>query len=306
METINKKRKIGQRGDQLFQVALLAWPLLQFAVFYVLVNLNSFKLAFEGINGGFSLEHFEFVFSAQMFPEVMDAVKTSLLFYLISTGVSVPLGLLFAFYIYKKAWGGKMFRFFLFLPSILSSMVMVILFHTFMSTALGDLLHNWFGMATDTKQMMNMTKASSYTPVLFFHIWISFGTTTLVYSNKMGELSPETVEAAQLDGVSNLQEFWYIVLPFAFPTISVFLVTGLATIFANQYNLFSFYKSQIGFDAGSLGYYLFNLVQDPTASGNWDSVVFHRASALSLLITSVVIPVAMTARWALDKFGPQE
>ena len=306
MQAIHKKRKIGQRGDQLFQIALLAWPLIQFAVFYIFVNLNSFRLAFQGMGGGFSFEHFQYLFSDSMFPEVIGALKTSLLFYAISTVISVPLGLLFAFYIYKKAWGGKTFRFFLFLPSILSSMVMVVLFQTFMSEALGDLLHGWFGANTGEKQMLNMTKSSSYKAVMFFHIWISFGTTTLIYSNKMGELSPETVEAAHLDGVNNLQEFWYIVLPFAFPTVSVFLVTGLATIFANQYNLFAFYGGQIGFDAGSLGYYLFNIVQDATANKLWNSEVFHRASALSLLITAVVIPVAMTARWALDKFGPQE
>ena len=128
----------------------------------------------------------------------------------------------------------------------------------------------------------------------------------LYYSNKMGELSPETLEAAHLDGVNSFQEFIYIVLPFAFPTASVFLVTGVATICTNQYNIFSFYGGSVAFDSGTMGYYLFNLVQDYASRNVWDVVWFNRAAALSLIVTLIVVPITMGIRWVLDKYGPQE
>ena len=161
-------------------------------------------------------------------------------------------------------------------------------------------------MNTTGKVYFDVTSRSSYVPILFFFIWTNFGTTTLIYSNKMGELPPETLEAAQLDGANSIQEFMHVVLPFAFPTVSVFVVTGLATIFSNQYNLFSFFGGTIAFDSGTMGYYLFNLVQDFASNGIFDVVAYNRASALSLLITVIVIPIALTARWALEKFGPQD
>ena len=306
MSTSVKKMTKGQRGDFLFHLALIAWPILQFIVFYIVVNVNSFKLAFEGVYGGFSFEHFKYVFSDAMFPAVKDALLTSLEFFVITTVISVPLGLLFAYYIFKKAVGGKMFRFFLFLPSIVSSMVMVVLFSEFLDTAAADILFDWFGINLKGQALFNALDRSSYKAVLFFYIWTNFGTTTLIYSNKMSELPPETLEAAQLDGVNSFQEFIYIVLPFAFPTASVFLVTGVATICTNQYNIFSFYGGSVAFDSGTMGYYLFNLVQDYASRNVWDVVWFNRAAALSLVVTVIVIPITLGVRWVLDKYGPQE
>ena len=289
-----------RKGDLIFHLALLAWPILQFVVFYVVVNLNSFKLAFEKPVGGEWIDNFKFIFSDSMFPQVIKAVLTSLEFYAITTVISIPLGLLFAYYIFKKAVGGKVFRFFLFLPSIISSMVMVVLFQNVLSLGMQDIMN------TTGKVYFDATSRSSYIPILIFYIWTNFGTTTLIYSNKMGELPPETLEAAQLDGANSVQEFIHVVLPFAFPTVWVFVVTGLATIFSNQYNLFSFFGGTIAFDSGTMGYYLFNLVQDFASNGIFDVVAYNRASALSLLITVIVIPIALTARWALEKFGPQD
>lgn len=305
MRTRTKIAK-GQRGDFIFHVSLLVWPLLQFFIFYIIVNLNSFKLAFEGAGGGFTLANFKFVFSETMFPAVIRSVLTSLEFYVVTTAVSVPLGLLFAYYIYKNAAGGKLFRLFLFLPSIVSSMVMVVLFSQFIGIAGADILLDVFGVDLKNKALFNVLERSSYKAVLFFYIWTNFGTTTLIYSNKMCELPPETTEAAQLDGVNSWQEFFYIVLPFAFPTVSVFLVTGVATFFTNQYNLFSFYAGSIAFDSGTMGYYLFNLVQDFASRNVWDAEWFNRAAALSILVTLIIIPVTLTIRWVLEKFGPQE
>lgn len=299
MEATKKKMTKAKKNDLIFHLSLLVWPLLQFAVFYVAVNFNSFKLAFEATTGGKWMDNFKFVFSSAMFPEVLKSVLTSIEFYVITTVVSVPLGLLFAYYIYKKAIGSKMFRFFLFLPSMISSMVMVVLFQNMIGLGMFDILN------TD-KLLFNITARSSYVWIIVFYIWTNFGTTTLIYSNKMGELSPETIEAAQLDGANSIQEFLYIVLPFAFPTVSVFLVTGIATIFTNQYNLFSFFGGTIPFDAGTIGYYLFNMVQDLATNGVFDHVAYNRAAALSLVVTMVVIPVTMGVRFLTEKYGPQE
>ena len=176
----------------------------------------------------------------------------------------------------------------------------------FLDTAAADILFDWFGINLKGQALFNALDRSSYKAVLFFYIWTNFGTTTLIYSNKMSELPPETLEAAQLDGVNSFQEFIYIVLPFAFPTASVFLVTGVATICTNQYNIFSFYGGSVAFDSGTMGYYLFNLVQDYASRNVWDVVWFNRAAALSLVVTVIVIPITLGVRWVLDKYGPQE
>ena len=306
MSNVTKKKGIGRKGDLIFHWALLIWPLLQFAVFYIAVNFNSFKMAFERVEGQSFFYYFENIFDAKyMWHDVLGAVKTSVIFYVISMVISVPLALLFAYYISKKLWGGKVFRLFLFLPSIVSSMVMVVLFHQFVDKALGTIWQDVFN-SSDKPLLISPSNPDSYVSVMLFYIWTNFGTTTLIYSNKMAEISPETLEAAQLDGATSWQEFFYIVLPFTYPTLSVFLVTGFATIFTNQYNLFSFFGSGLGFDTGTMGYYIFNAVQDAAGKGSYDANVFNQYAALSIVVTAVLVPMTLGLRWALDKFGPQE
>lgn len=311
MVKTKKKSSIGRRGEMIFQACLLAWPILQFCVFYIGVNANSFAMAFgpdANVNYSGFFGNFKYVFN-EMWPDIVQSMGMSVLFYVITTAISVPLALLFAYYIYKKCWGSTFFRLFLFLPSILSSMVMVTLFHKFVDSGLIAMVADIVGKEySEVGAIVDWKSTSSYTWVIFFYLWIGFGTTTLIYSNKMSEISPEMVEAAALDGATNIQEFWYIVLPFTYPTLSVFLVTGLATIFTNQYNLFSFYGSGItsGLKSGTLGYYIYNGVQDPASAQNWDSPNFDRYAAVSLIATAIIIPVALTARWAVDKFGPSE
>ena len=182
---------------------------------------------------------------------------------------------------------------------------MVVLFHQFVDKALGTIWLDLFN-STDKPLFISSSNPDSYTSIMLFYIWTNFGTTTLIYSNKMSEISPEMLEAAQLDGATQWQEFFHIVLPFTYPTLSVFLVTGLATIFTNQYNLFSFFGSGLGFDAGTMGYYIFNAVQDAAGKGSYDAAVFNQYAALSIVVTVVLVPITLTVRWALEKFGPQE
>lgn len=306
MKEETKKFFKRNKADLIFHWLLLIWPLIQYGIFYLGVNLNSLALAFKSTSGGFTWDNFSFVFSDNMWPQVWQSIKTSVLFYVVTTIISVPLALLFAYYIFKKLWGGKLFRFFLFLPSIVSSIVIVVLFHKFVDTALWDMLEDFFGVTPPSTSLINNISRSSYVPIIAFNIWINFGVTTLIYSNKMGEISPEMIEAAQLDGASAWQEFFHIVVPCVYSTLSVFLVTGFATIFINQYNLFSFYGSSIGFDAGTFGYYIFAGVQDYAGKGQFDSVWFNRYAALSIVATAIVMPLTLIARKLVEKYGPSE
>ena len=304
-EKVKKSKNISRRGDLLFHSLLLVWPVLQFCVFYIGVNFNSFRLAFEAMNGKPTLEWFANLFDpAQYYFDIIStAFLRSLKYYAISTVISVPLALLFAFYIYKKHFGSKFFRLLLFLPSILSSMVMVVLFNRFVNGALIAVIQDINPSFTKISLFSGAEGYDAY--VIFFNIMIGFGTTVLIYSNSMGEISPEVTEAAHLDGANTLQEIFHIVLPSIYSNISVFIVTGLATIFVNQYNLFSFFKDGVT-NGGTLGYYIYlnvsSVAQDIADPSN--ALVYHQFSALGLVLTAITIPITFLVRYLLRRFGP--
>lgn len=304
-EKVKKSKNISRRGDLLFHSLLLVWPVLQFCVFYIGVNFNSFRLAFEGMNGKPTFEWFANLFDPAQyyFDIILTAFLRSLKYYAISTVISVPLALLFAFYIYKKHFGSKFFRLLLFLPSILSSMVMVVLFNRFVNGALIAVIQDINPSFTKISLFSGAEGYDAY--VIFFNILIGFGTTVLIYSNSMGEISPEVTEAAHLDGANTLQEIFHIVLPSIYSNISVFIVTGLATIFVNQYNLFSFFKDGVT-NGGTLGYYIYlnvsSVAQDIADPSN--ALVYHQFSALGLVLTAITIPITFLVRYLLRRFGP--
>ena len=64
-----------------------------------------------------------------------------------------------------------------------------------------------------------------------------------MYSNSMSGISEEVIEAAKLDGATGIKKFFYVVFPQVFGTVSTFLIIGVAGIFTNQINLFSFYEA---------------------------------------------------------------
>jgi hypothetical protein len=79
----------------------------------------------------------------------------------------------------------------------------------------------------------------------------------------------------------------------------VFLITGVATLFTNQYNIFLFRPSG---ELNPLGYFLYDKASG--VIGNEQDV--PNISALGLLLTAVAVPLTFLVKYCLDKFGPKE
>ncbi|MCQ2742100.1 MAG: sugar ABC transporter permease [Bacilli bacterium] len=305
---VRRKVSDSKKSDLGFQLLLLAWPVIQFCIFYIYVNINTVRLAFNfGETSGGPFVYLEYV---SQNPEFLKGAGLSLLLYLVCTAISIPLALLFAYYIYKKFKGGKLFRFLLFLPSIISATVLIIIFTKFTAYDLLVFQHDVLGVEVPVSITSGEFKYV-WVVVIGFYLFLNFGTTTLIYSNKMSEISTEVVEAARLDGVNRLQEFWHIVLPGVWPTLSTFIITGMATIFTNQYFLFTFYSSTAVTTLGNapLGYIIYNSIQDAFLSPQSVErapVMYHNMAALGILITAVTIPLVFGGRALLKRFGPSE
>ena len=111
----------------------------------------------------------------------------------------------------------------------------------------------------------------------------------------------EVIEAAKLDGATGIKKFFYVVFPQVFGTVSTFLIIGVAGIFTNQINLFSFYEASAPDDVRTLGYYLYVRAQLAV-----NEAEFPELSALGLLLTAIAVPLTMLVKRLLEKFGYSE
>lgn len=302
------KRKLGtfkSWGSLVFYVVLMAWPILQFLVFYIGVNTNSLLLAFKNIatdrSYTWTFENFTnwFISGSNDNTILMRALGVSIKTYFITLATSVPLGLLFSYYIYKKFAGAMFFRFMLFMPSIISSIVLVTIFSYFTDYVLPDLAGV---IGIEIKDSLITTPDVRYGTIMFYSIFVSFGTNVLLYSNRMSGISPEIMEAAALDGAGPIKEFIFIVLPQVFSTISVFLITGITSIFTNEINNFSFFQYNMNKDTTTIGFLLYYRMQH-AGQNVW---LYPPVAALGIMCTAIAIPLTFLARWFFTKFGPSE
>ena len=303
------KGYIGLKNDRLFYCLILAFPVLQFVIFYLGVNFNSFLLAFKDItlddnmqyHTRYGFQAFKDAFALVKTAEILQIVKVSFLSYFLKTIISLPLGLLFSYYIAKKLGGAKFFRIILFLPSILSAIVTVSLFKYFVNDAIPAIVEDLTGK-TEVLSLLSRGNNVQYSVILFYNLWIGFGVSVLMYANAMSGISPSVLDAAKIDGATGVKEFWYITLPSVFSTVSVFLVAGVASIFTDQFNLYSFYGSDPSVPFKTFGYYMFFQTNKYVN----DMSHYPVLSAFGLMMTLVAVPLTFLVKYLLEKFGPSE
>lgn len=90
------------KRDIIFYIALMAFPIAQFVIFYIVVNGNSLLLAFQNydvltnITTYVGFDNFKEAFRIlTTSSDMIDATKYSLLAFVLSTVITTPLALLF-------------------------------------------------------------------------------------------------------------------------------------------------------------------------------------------------------------------
>ncbi len=306
---LNKsKNKVGRTGNKWVYALLMAFPVLHFCVFYVYVNANSIAMAFQNVDPVTGEITFTFANFADQFKflttgPALNMLRVSLLGYVIHLVVGLTTGLMFAYYVYKKRTMSSMFRVLMFLPSIIPAIVLVTIYRYFADNAFPEIIAGLFNL-TETPQGLFSNNETRLAVIIFYDIFVSFGTSVLVYTNKMDSIEPSLIEAAKIDGATQFQEFWHIVLPMTFSTISVFLVTGVASIFMNQMFLFSFYGWAPPADLDTFGYYFFRKTSEATTYNDKQSLC--SLSALGLIFSAIAIPLTFGVRYLLHRYGPKE
>ena len=296
MKGLDSKKK----SRLIFYICGVAWPVIQFIVFYVFVNVNSILLSFRNfdIQSGYSfagIDNFKRVFSEiATQPFLKTAFKNTFLIFGISI-VSMFAMLIVSYYLYKKQLFSGIFKVMLFLPSIIPGIALVICYKYFVEVGVPKIWEEVFNISIQGLLSNPDTKLIT---ILFFNVWFGVGSSFLLYSGAMSGISDSIIEAATLDGVTAMQEFRYIVFPMIFPTFATFFITSFATLFTNQMSVFSFSGAQADYSVYTIGYYLYKSVQTATMDQ------YPYLSAFGLVLTAIIIPICLLTKKALDKFGP--
>ena len=234
---MNKKKT-----DALFIYGFLAWPILHFFVFWVCMNFGTFVDSFFEIMAdgttrkfvGFDnyAEIIRIIFG-QKDRGIMNyhGVLNSLTLIPLSLLINLPITILFAYGIFKKVPLYNSFRIILFLPAIISSVVLCLAFRLSLDNSSGIIIRliKAIGLGGDGSQANTGiipvggflgNEKTMWGTILVFSVWTGVNGNLIYFSSAMARLPESVFESAELDGATQLRQFGSICVPLIWPTIT--------------------------------------------------------------------------------------
>ena len=274
-----------------FVASLLALAVINFIVFWVIVNFSSILLAFQDANGNWSMSNFELFFDeiGTAGSVMAQATKNTLVFFGSSILVQFPLSVLFSYFLYKKVAMYKFFRVIFFLPSIISAVVLTSLYRYLLTGPVVELLR-LFGMSRPPALLADSRYA--LWSIVIYGLWTGFGTNMILFNGAMARIPQDVVEYGHLEGVGFFRELFQIVIPLIWPTLSTVLLLACVGIFTASGPILLFTEG--AFNTYTISYWIYE--QTIRAS-------YEYASAVGLVFTLVGLPIVLFVRWLLDRIG---
>lgn len=302
-----KHIRAAKRNELIFCFLLLIIPVTQMCIFYFGVNFNSMILAFKRYDAterifywnGF--ENFKNVLTFLFTDPLMGvAAKNSAIMYGISLFVATPLNLIFAYLVFKKIPLAGFFRVVLFLPAVISSVVLAFVFRYAVDYFIPYLAKLLF---QKTIRLPTQVPGTAFWVIIVYGLWTGFGSALILYAGAMARIPPSVLEYGKLEGIGAFTEFTKVVIPMIFPTITTFLVVGISGFFTSYGALYIFYGAGASSDIWTLGYYWFTRVVNSTGAIESYSA-YPEAAAAGLIFTVICAPLTLFVKHLLEKYGP--
>ncbi len=286
--SVKVKRKI-------FIICMLTLPVANFFVFWVYTNFSSILLAFQTPKDGEI--QWGFANFAKMIKDFSTAgqglsiaIKNTFIYFFASNLITLPLSFLLSYFLYKKVLGYRVFRVIFYLPSIISSLVLVSAFKYFINVdaPLDVLFQKLFG-----KGVPHFLHDSDYATktIVFYSVFWGLGGNLILFSGAMANIDSGIVEAAKIDGANMITEMLRIVVPLMWPTLSTVLTFSFMGIFNSSGPILAF--TQGAYETQTLNYWIYSEVAY--------SASYYYPSAVGLVLTCIGAPIALFMRWLLSR-----
>jgi alpha-glucoside transport system permease protein len=196
------------------------------AVFLIYPVINTILLSFKDARSEsfVGLDNYEFVFTDE---HMLRALRNTLLWIVLVPLVAVSVGLLLATLADRLRRGEAIAKSLIFLPMAISFVGAAITWRLIYSfrpegygTNIGLLNGVWQGLGNNPVPWLSEQPWNNYL-LMVIMIWIQTGFALVVLSAAIKAIPDEIIEAARIDGASELQVFRRITVPSVLPTIVV-------------------------------------------------------------------------------------
>jgi raffinose/stachyose/melibiose transport system permease protein len=224
MEVVMREKKIGLH-------TFMAIPAIAlFSVFFLYPLAKGIGMSLTDWNGFGKAEFIGLDNFIRFFRDkrAINDIRTTLVFALGSAPLLNLVGLCYALLMNSKFRGKAIARMMIYLPAIISPLIMGYIWYLLLQPGRGFLFHtldrmgkaSWFG---------NWTAAYgiSMLVLILVNVWQYAGMTMVIYLAGLQAIPTELYEAAIMDGASGRKSFRYITLPLLLPSVRINVVTNI-------------------------------------------------------------------------------
>lgn len=300
MRTTGAKSK-RKKSRSLFIFLMLFWPVLQFILTQFL-NINMVIMAFNDYTFGVNdpvfvgLDNFKGLFrlfSSALVDNEGIAVKNTIFLFFFSLLVCMPGSLIFSYLIYIKVKGHKWLQKLIYLPCVTSTVVLVIVFKNFMQGPLSS-IYGILGISDKIPLEGWLGPNTAWNTIIIFSIWTGFSSNLIYFLSAMRRIPEDLIEAAKLDGASEVRIFSTIIMPLISSTIWTLISLLLAGIMGwAMPSLLMMGDSTGMYGTGTVG---LSIMRFTTAKA------YGVGGAYGILLTLVGAPLTLLLRKLADKF----
>jgi len=261
----------------------------------LLVGLMLIYPTFQTINYSFAnsdstayigLQNYKTIFSD---PEFWQSIVNNILWLLIVPAVVVAFGVIVAVLSDKLSAGGeKVAKSMIFLPMAISAVgasaiwLLIYAYNNPGQPQTGLLNAIWVGLGGDPQTWLAIDTAKLNSLLLMvILIWLQAGFAMVLLSSAIKGVPEDTIEAARIDGASELQIFWKVVIP----QIKGTIITVFVTVFITVLKIFDIVYVTTN------GAYGTNVIANPFFNKLFAASEAGQATAIVVVLLIAVIPL---------------
>ena len=291
-----------------FLIALCIIPLINFAVFWVYVNFKTILLTFQQYDSSageyeiIGLSRYVSVFKdyvlgrdpakQRMYINALRAIVINL--------IIMPIAFIASYSFYKKIRFEKFFRVLFMFPSIISIVVLTMVFRY--------MFHGEYGPITLLAEKLTgksvswlSTDSDRLWPLIYtYAVWAGLGTNVIMISGAMLRIPGEITEACLIDGVGFWREAVQFVLPLIMPTIGIYIISILSSCLSFTMQPMLLTGDNVGPENKflTMSWYIYRA----TNGGNKEQML--EASTVGIVFSLLLTPFIVGARILANKITP--
>lgn len=299
-----------ERRDFLFAYLIVAFPVIQFCIFWVGVNLSSIGLAFQDSMGEFTWANFEMVYNGFVDKDLLGinlgkSLGRSFLLWIIGEGFIFPISLITTYVLTRKIVGHYVFRIIYIIPSLMGAIIWTLLIKE-MVAGRGVITIVVQKLGVDLPFQARHSGLLRHEDTAFITLILVRSIMGLVGNNAVltgayTRVPDELFESAELDGAGFFTEMFSIAIPCIWSTICTLLTFSLCSIFTCDYNVYLFTDGTGAYETSTIGFQLFNLTY--RLSTGQGSTGYGYPAALGVVLTVITLPVVLIGKATLERLS---